>query len=130
PFVGTHAGVATAVDRGSPDDQVLYDPGGSYHVPDKGSGDALYGPDVDLGDYIDYQRKDGPNVDVYRVATTPEEEAEIKKRIEEHGSSPLYCARDTSRVLDGIGPFKGLGRYWTPRGLGRALGGIGGGSGR
>lgn len=117
-FIGSHSGVAT----GSGKDAVLYDPGGSYHNKEKGSGDALYGKNVNLNDYINYQRKDGPDVRVYVFDTTPEEEAAIAARIEKQGSrGPGFCAADTSRVLDGIGPFNSLGIYATPSGLEQAL---------
>ena len=119
--IGTHAGLVV----GSGKDAVLYDPGGSYHNDDKGSGDALYGRSVNLSDYIKYQKLDGPDVQTYTFPTTPAEEAAIKARIEGNGSrGPGYCAADTSRALDGIGPFKNLGTSATPSGLGRSLGGI------
>ncbi|MGQ5525218.1 hypothetical protein ACUHMQ_18420, partial [Chitinimonas sp. PSY-7] len=121
PVIGTHAGVVV----GSGKDAVLYDPGGSYRNKDKGSGDALYGREVNLDDYIRYQRKDGENVQAYTFPTTPEQEAIIKERIENNGSrGPGFCASDTSKAIDGIGPFKGLGASVTPRGLGRSLKGV------
>jgi RHS repeat-associated protein len=120
PVIGTHAGVVV----GSGGDAVLYDPGGSYRNAEKGSGDALYGRDVNLTDYVNYQRKDGPDVKTYTFPTTPAQEAAIKARIESNGSrGPGYCAADTSKALDGIGPFKGLGISITPSGLARALSG-------
>ena len=120
PVIGTHAGVVV----GSGSDAVLYDPGGNYRNAEKGSGDALYGRDVNLNDYINYQRKDGSEVQIYTFLTTPAQEAAIKARIENNGSrGPGYCAADTSKALDGIGPFKGLGISITPSGLGRALSG-------
>jgi RHS repeat-associated protein len=122
PYIGGHSGVATGINRGSPDSQALYDPAGSYRRAERGTGDALYGSDVDLNDYIDFQRKDGPDVDVYRFDTTPEEEAEIKKRIENAGGRlGGYCAVGVTDVLDGIGPFKDLGTYYRPYALGRRL---------
>ena len=120
PVIGTHAGVVV----GSGSNAVLYDPGGSYRNAEKGSGDALYGRDVNLNDYVNYQRKDGSDVQTYMFPTTPAQEAAIKARIENNGShGPGYCAADTSKALDGIGPFKGLGISITPSGLGRALSG-------
>jgi len=69
-----------------------------------------------------YQKKDGSNVQVYKFNTTPEEEAAIAARIEKQGSrGPGFCAADTSKALNGIGPFKNLGSYPTPSGLGQAI---------
>jgi RHS repeat-associated protein len=120
-FTGTHAGVIV----GSGADTVLYDPGGSYHTVEKGSGDALYGDGVDIGDYIRYQQLDGPDVQVYTFPTTSAEEMLIKERISNGGMNiPGSCAIDASSVLNGIGPFNGLGTYFTPNGLGNALNGL------
>jgi hypothetical protein len=119
PVIGAHVGMVLGTGR----DAVLYDPGGSYRNLDKGSGDALYGRTVNLNDYVNFQKLDGPNVQTYTFPTTPAQENAIKARIESNGSrGPLFCAADTSRVLDGIGPFLGLGTQITPNGLGRALG--------
>jgi RHS repeat-associated protein len=113
-----HAGVVVGSGRSA----TLYDPGGSYRNAEKGSGDALYGRDVNLQDYINYQKRDGPDVQTYSVATTPEQEAEIRNRIENEGFNvPGSCAVDTSGALKGIGPFKNLGTSFTPGGLGRSL---------
>lgn len=32
-----------------------------------------------------------------------------------------FCARATSSVIDGVGPFKDLGIYWLPSSLGKKL---------
>jgi RHS repeat-associated protein len=120
-ITGTHSGLVVGSGSGA----VLYDPGGSYNNAEKGSGDALYGQGVDLGDYTRYQQKDGSDVQVYRFPTTPEEEALIKERIDNGGfNMPGSCALDTSSTLNGIGPFKNLGIYLTPSGLGNALKGV------
>ena len=117
-IIGTHSGVTVGSGSGA----ALYDPGGSYRNFDKGSGDALYGRDVNLKDYINYQRLDGPKIQVYRFPTTAAEEAQIIKRIENGGFNISgSCAIDTSYVLRGIGPFKNLGIYLTPSGLNSAL---------
>ena len=121
PVMGTHTGLVV----GSGKDAVLYDPGGSYHNDDKGSGDALYGSSVNLNDYIKYQKKDGADVQTYTFQTAPAEEAAIKTRIENNGSrGPGFCAADTSAAINGIGSFKDLGTSVTPSGLGRSLKGI------
>ncbi|RJG05287.1 hypothetical protein D3870_03980 [Noviherbaspirillum cavernae] len=123
PLIGMHAGVYT----GSGSDRTLYDPGGSYRNYLKGSGDALYGRDANLRDYIKYQTADGSDVQVYRFPTTPEEERQISSRIEEQGGgTPGNCAIRTSQAIQGIGPFKNLGVSLTPAGLGRDLAKISG----
>ena len=120
PVIGTHTGVVVDVDNIT--NTVLYDPGGSYRKIDKGSGDALYGKDVNVKNYINFQKLDGSNIQIYRFPTTAAEEMLIKRRIEEGGFNiPGSCAIDTSNVLRGIGPFKDLGVYLTPNGLNNAL---------
>lgn len=49
--IGTHAGMVV----GSGKDAVLYDSGGDYRDNYKGSGDALYGKDANLPDYITHR---------------------------------------------------------------------------
>jgi len=121
PVIGTHAGVVV----GSGADAGLYDPGGSYYNDIKGSGDALYGDDVNLEDYIDYQLEDGPDVQTYTFPTTPAQEALIMEQIDSGGFNISgSCAVDVSSVLNGIGPFKDLGISPTPSLLNNSLQGI------
>ncbi|MCY1288227.1 RHS repeat-associated core domain protein [compost metagenome] len=120
PLIGTHAGVYVGNKRVS----VLFDPGGSYRVPEKGSGDALYDNDANLEEYIAFQRLDGDSVQSYKFKTTLEEDGEIIDKIQRGGCPPLYCAKCTGDVLRGVGPFKDLGDPVTPAGLGKELGRI------
>ena len=103
---------------GNGSEKVLFDPGGSYKVDIKGSGDALEGSDASLEDYVRYQREDGKDVRVYKFETTTEEELTIKNRIDEGGCPPLLCATCSGEVLRGIGPFKNMGSTRTPMGHG------------
>ena len=112
----------TGVVVGSGSSAVLYDPGGSYRQDIKGSGDTLYGRDANLGPYVKYQKEDGPKVEVITIKTTPEQEDQIKKNIDDQGGCmPLLCATCTGNVLRGVGPFENLPSTFTPGGLKRAL---------
>ncbi|MGH8107408.1 MAG: RHS repeat-associated core domain-containing protein [Arenimonas sp.] len=123
---GTHAGLYldSSFEKGS---ALLYDPNGHYNPgmmadPPRGdtrsSGGFFEGADASLAAYIKYQKTDGPKVLLYVFKTTPEQEKEITENIIELGDSRgLTCATDVSTVLDGIGPFKGLGIQDTPAGL-------------
>jgi RHS repeat-associated protein len=118
PVIGTHVGFLVGRGEGA----VLYDPGGSYKQARKGSGDALYGRDANLSAYVKYQKRDGPDVEMYTVATSETEDGEIKARIESYGGgTPGMCAIDSANVLRGVGPFKELGRVLTPAGMARAM---------
>jgi hypothetical protein len=118
PITGAHAGLVVGEGRSA----VLYDPGGSYRNSDKGSGDALYGKDANLEAFVDYQKKDGSNVQVYKFKTTSEQDQIFKSRIENGGINiPFSCTLDVSSVLKGVGPFIKLGTSITPRGLGNDL---------
>ncbi|WP_211233783.1 RHS repeat domain-containing protein, partial [Comamonas composti] len=113
-----HVGVLV----GSGDHAVLYDPGGSFRNEIKGSGDALYGIDASLNDYISYQLNDGPSVETIRFLTTQEEEEEILNNImNQGGCSPLQCAMCTASAVRGVGPFKDIDFTLFPGSLGRKL---------
>jgi RHS repeat-associated protein len=117
-IVGTHVGLYVNDANG----KVLYDPGGSYRTGTRGTGDAFYDDEVDIADYLKYQRTDGPTVDEFDFVTTPVEDQTIIERIQnQHGCPPLFCATCAGEILRGIGPFKGLGSTRTPAGMDSAL---------
>jgi RHS repeat-associated protein len=117
-IIGTHAGVHVRSGK----TQMLYDPGGSYKNNIKGSGDWLEEKDADLDPYVKFQKLDGKDVLVFKFDTTPEEEQQIRDRIEENGGcSPGLCSTCVGIVLRGIGPFANLGSSFTPAGLAREL---------
>lgn len=124
-FVGTHAGLY--IGRGALDGQStggpeIYDPSGSYLNNTRGEGGVFYDQDASLGDYLAYQMTDGSNVQIYTFNTTASEEEAIAKKAESLGDPRgLNCASSVSRALNGIGPFKNLGTFKTPTGLGAAL---------
>lgn len=104
---------AVRIDNGG--DARLYDPDGSFcpkkkpQCPEDRQGDTFYGETANLDAYMDYHSKDS-RIQIYNFPTTPKEEAEIAKRIEERGTAgSLECAYSVTNVLDGIGPFRNLG---------------------
>lgn len=110
---------------GTGDNELLYDPGGSFVTPQgipSGSGGTFSGSDANLNDFLNYQYADGPDVNVYSFEITPDEDKKIRDAIDEQGGcSPLYCALCSSHVLNGIGPFKKLGAIRTPWGMKDAM---------
>ena len=119
---GEHAAVSVS----NSGDPVLYDPGGSYRAGARGSGDAFYGAEADLRAFLRFQRRDRDIVRRIKFRTTPEQEAQIAKRISQVGGKQGgFCAVGVSQVLDGIGPFSQLGApFYFPSSLGDALEGL------
>ena len=117
--IGDHA----AVYVGNGGDPKIYDPAGGYGNRGAiGSGDLIEGPEANLGDFINYHRQLGGEVDLYTYNTSAEDERQIIDRIiDQGGGSPGFCAAMTRQAITGIGPFDRLGVSNTPRGLGREL---------
>jgi RHS repeat-associated protein len=129
PFkIGSHA--AMMIDNnGNP---ILYDPAGSYkpsqaweNIPRDALGDVFQSGefafpfDLDLNEYLEYHTKSGSRITLLFFQTTPEEEQELAKRIKDrfHRTSEFYCTIAVSSILDGVGPFKGLGIFVRPGSL-------------
>ncbi len=114
-----HVGVVVV----GPSGNALYDPGGSYREDTIGSGQALFGDDVNLSDYVNYQRQDGPDVEVIAFATTAAQEKKIIDNIEGRGGClPGYCAKCSSSVFNNTAPFfKDLPGYFFPSSFGSLL---------
>jgi hypothetical protein len=110
---GSHAAVRVDNPSGRP---MLYDPAGSYNPidpddggPVRGSGDLFEGKTADLGKYVKYQNSLGSDVEILRFATTPEQEKELAGRADaQGGAAPCFCAKSTSSVISGVGPFKDI----------------------
>lgn len=130
PLIGTHAGlyVGHGVLDGQPAGPEIYDPSGSYLNNTRGEGGVFFEQDASLGNYVAYQLTDGSNVQIYTFNTTAAEEEAIAKRAEGIGDPRgLNCASSVSHALNGIGPFRNLGTFSTPNGLGAALQALSGG---
>jgi RHS repeat-associated protein len=107
---------------------LLYDPSGNYPGPGlrvRGSDDTFQGDDADLPSYLHYWHKRGhSSPEVFLFDTTPAEEAEIARNIEElgeGGSGPFDCALLVSESLRVVGMFDELGRVRWPGKLAKYL---------
>ncbi len=112
-FAGSHAGMFAG--------SRLYDPSGTY-AGVRSEDSAWRHPSLD--DYVKYHLRDGPDVRIYRFHLAQAEFNIIRARIENAGwSMPMFCARDVSDVLAGVGQFKRLeaGRWTSPVRLGERL---------
>ncbi|HEV7321562.1 MAG TPA: hypothetical protein VGO04_23405 [Ensifer sp.] len=104
------------------DDPVLWDPAGNYTHREIGSGRTLYGSEFSPEDYLRFQLTDGPDVTVRKFNTTPEQEAEIKKRIDDIGGGGfLTCTKNVTEAISGIGPFGEVEENWWPAKLDNQL---------
>ena len=112
-WIGTHAGVY--VD--GPSGTVLFDPGGNYRSAERGSGDALWGAEANLDDYIAFQKTDGSEIEIFNFKTTPEQDKQIIDNIDKGGCMGGLCAACVGNVLEGVGPFENLDGSLTPAGL-------------
>jgi RHS repeat-associated protein len=130
---GSHA--ALLIDNGG--NPILYDPAGAYGEKNHcGSGQACGGfkaerageggdLDADLSRYMKFHKANGSTFWVLVFKTTPQEEKQIKDRIDEvGGASPFFCATSVSDVLRGIGPFKNLKGSMLPGNLANELNNI------
>jgi hypothetical protein len=88
----------------------------------RGESGSFFDSEANISSYVKFQLEDGSNVHVYRFNTTKEQEQEIAKRAElQQDPRGMNCASMVSSAINGIGPFKDLGHYRTPRALGNAL---------
>ncbi|WP_459873478.1 NHL domain-containing protein [Endothiovibrio diazotrophicus] len=118
-FFGSHVGGFI----GSNDASGLVDPGGHYMI-DRRIETGISDPPVSLRDYIDYQRRDGNEIEVYVFDTTPAQEAQIDSRlINSRTGAGGFCATDFQNAISGVGPFSNISTtvFSTPAGLNRQL---------
>ncbi len=127
-----HIGSHTSLWVENSGNYVLYDPGGSYSPPgsygfpgkcQRGSGDVFYGECASLQSFYQAKKDDKSHYTVYTINTTPEQEAQIVKAIEEHGSEGVpFCASSVSNVLKDIPPFANhLSHHLNPLRVGKDL---------
>ena len=104
---------------------MLYDPNGDYQyerdVYGDGSevsqyrprNDVFNGNGANLDKYKNYHNQNFGQVETFSFNTTPQQEAEIAKRLDnvEGGGN---CSIETANAINGIGPFKDLGNPWFP----------------
>jgi len=118
-----HVGIFVGDRNCSCQKNTIYDPAGSFSPRNRGSGDTISGVAADLGKYLDYQRRDGRNVDTYTFDTDEMTEKELLKSIDDNGGCPIggLCSTCLSNAIRGIGPF-GLvsGSMW-PNWLGNQI---------
>ncbi len=100
--------------------EMLYDPNGGYRYYEcdpcsqgqrylTNPGPVFEDDEADLNKYLNHPGEYGPNTKTYTFNTTPEEEEEIARRILGMPTpGALSCARHTSLVIHGIGPFNRL----------------------
>lgn len=110
---GTHAGIFAGTR--------LNDPAGSY-VGTRSADKNWPGPS--LADYVEFQKEDGDNIQIYRFKLSAADFAALDSRMASSGPTPpLFCAVGVQNLIAGLGPFKPIpGTGWaTPASLGKLL---------
>lgn len=110
---GTHAGIFAGTR--------LNDPAGSY-VGTRSEDKNWPGPS--LADYVEFQKEDGDNIQIYRFRLSPADFAALDSRMALSGPTPpLFCAVEVQNLIAGLGPFKPIPSVgWaTPASLGKLL---------
>ena len=118
-------GSHSAVHVSNSSNSVLYDPAGSYHSTNslgffmpRPTGQAFWGDDAQLGDYISYHAQQGTDVSVQAFAVPFENAQTIMSNIDDRGAArPFGCTQAVCDVIGGVGPFENLDSSWTPGGL-------------
>jgi RHS repeat-associated protein len=117
---GGHA--ALYIDNGG--DPILYDPAGGYGKDHLCGGGVCDEGKANVPRFKKEheQSRDFHSMQIFVFDTTVDQETQIKDRILQLGETAGgFCALSVSTALDGIGPFKDLGRMLLPGSLGRAL---------
>jgi len=99
------------------ENSVLYDPGGTFaESMNCGSGQACWGEEAKTAynRMIEAYRHSG-NVRIITIRTTPAEEEQIRRLIDEYGGrAPFYCARTISDILSDLRSFRFIEGSWLP----------------
>ncbi|MDD5113698.1 MAG: hypothetical protein PHC94_06750 [Methylobacter sp.] len=105
--VGTHSALLVETPGQSP---ILYDPAGSYMEAQgtRPTGGYFDGADASFSQYYNYQISTGSAVDVVTIPTTPAQEKQIIKNIEQIGDPRGFsCAASVSAAIDGACGIEG-----------------------
>ncbi len=110
---GTHVGIFAGMR--------LNDPAGSY-LGTRAMDENWPGPS--LADYVEFQKGDGDNIQIYRFRLAPADFAALDARMAAAGPTPpLFCAVAVQSLIAGLGPFKDIpaAGWATPASLGEQL---------
>jgi hypothetical protein len=81
----------------------LNDPAGSY-VGTRSKDKDWPGPS--LADYVEFQKEDGPRIQIYRFKLAAADFAALDARMAAAGTTPpLFCAVAVQNLIAGLGPF-------------------------
>lgn len=81
----------------------LNDPAGSY-VGTRSKDKDWPGPS--LADYVEFQKEDGPRIQIYRFRLAAADFAALDARMASAGpTAPLFCAVAVQNLIAGLGPF-------------------------
>jgi uncharacterized protein RhaS with RHS repeats len=98
-WTGTHT--ALYVD-GSSGEKVLYDPAGSFQIDKAGTGNALFGEDANLKEYVKYHLEAGSRVRLQSFDPGSRTEEKIRSNLdEESGGGPGECTTAVCAATSG-----------------------------
>jgi RHS repeat-associated protein len=106
--LGVHSSLYVSGGRYGP---IIYDPAGGYATDNNaGSGEVVSDEKANVGDYSNYHRKLGEEVEITCKDTTPEQETKIEENIERQGGAPVggMCTIMVSNAISGIEAFSGV----------------------
>lgn len=95
---GNHAGIFAG--------KRLNDPAGSY-LGTRAKDPDWPGPS--LADYVEFQKEDGPRIQIYRFKLAASDFAALDARMASAGqTAPLFCGVAVQNLIAGLGPFKSV----------------------
>ncbi|MFW5444564.1 MAG: RHS repeat domain-containing protein, partial [Methylococcaceae bacterium] len=116
---GQHTGLIVLRGSAESAQSFIYDPSGSFRLLNSfnariplGSGRFIGGSSgeaIDLADYVNFQKTDGPDVRLFEFNTSLEEEQQIQQRTNSIGGGGFTdCTTNVSSAIKGIGVFKNI----------------------